>query len=280
MEVYVNGRFRPLDDPALPARDRGFLSGEAVYESVKVAERRALFLDSHLERLAASAGALGFEAGWGADELSPVLARLLDAAGLDDALARLYLTLGPAGDPPTRIVWVEPLPPHAAGDTAPWRLVRHPERLVPYRPDVKHTSRLAHALARRRAKAAGADDALLLHADGWVLEGTASNVFFFEADTLHTPETGCGVLPGITRDLVLELAPSCGFKTVEGRYPVEVLAAADEVFLTFTSAGVRPVASIDGRELAGGAPGPRTARIGEAYEARVAETLAHTPPLG
>lgn len=282
MEIYVNGRFRPLDAAALSARDRGFLHGEAVYESVKIVGRRALFFEPHLERLAASAGALGLEDGWRPEDLAPVLARLLDAGGLDDALARIYLTLGPAGGPasgPTRLVWIEPLPPHAVETTPPWRLVRHPERLVPYLPAVKHTSRLAHAVARRRARESGADDALLVHRDGWVLEGTASNLFFFEADTLHTPEIGCGVLPGITRDLVLEVAPGCGFKAVEGRYPVDVVAAADEAFLTFTSAGVRPVASIDGRDLAGGAPGPRTRRIGEAYDERVEREVARAPAL-
>lgn len=279
MEVYVNGRYRPLGEPALPAGDRGFLYGEAVYESVKIVGRRALFLGPHLERLAASASALGFESPWSAADLGPVLGRLLDAAGLEDGVARLHLTPGPAGGEPSRLVRVEPLPAYAGEDTPPWRVVVHPERLVPYRPEVKHTSRLAHAVARRRAKAAGADDALLVHADGWALEGTAANVFFFEADTLHTPETGCGILEGITRELVLDLAPSCGFRTVEGRYPPAVVAAGNEAFFTFTSAGVKPIASIDGEPLADGAPGPRTARIREAYRARVAEALADAPPL-
>ncbi|MDX1661147.1 MAG: aminotransferase class IV [Gemmatimonadota bacterium] len=279
MEIHVNGRFLALDDRALAARDRGFLYGEAVYESVKIVGRRALFFEPHLERLADSAEALGLEATWRAEELAPVLTRLLDAARLDDALARIYATAGPAGGSPTRLAWVEPLPPHATGDTPPWRLECHPERLVPYRPGVKHTSRLAHAVARRRARERGADDALLLHRDGWVLEGTASNLFFFEADTLHTPAIGCGVLPGITRDLVLEAAPGCGFKAVEGRYPPDVVTAADEAFLTFTSAGVRPVASIDGRELAAGAPGPRTGRIRAAYARRIEEELARSRAL-
>lgn len=279
MQVFVNGRYGPLDDPALPARDRGFLHGEAVYESVKIVGRRALFLPAHLERLAASAEALGLEAPWSADSIAPVLARLLDAAGLDDGVARIHLTRGPADGEPTRLVVVEPLPSHARGDTPPWRVTVHPERLVPYRPEVKHTSRLAHAVARRRAAAGGYDDALLVHADGWVLEGTASNLFFFEADTLHTPETGCGILAGITRDLVLEIAPSCGFRTVEGRYPVEIVAASNEAFLTFTSTGVLPLASIEETDLADGAPGPRTARIREAYEARVADALAATDVL-
>jgi branched-subunit amino acid aminotransferase/4-amino-4-deoxychorismate lyase len=116
-----------------------------------------------------------------------------------------------------------------------------------------------------------------VHAEGWVLEGPQSNLFFFEADTLHTPETGCGVLAGITRDVVLRLAPSCGFRTVEGRYPPEIVREADEWFLTFTSAGIKPVAAIDDARVP--APGSRTTRLTVAYEQHVAEALASTEPL-
>lgn len=278
-EIYVNGSFQPLDRPALVARDRAVLHGEAVYESVKITDRRALFLEEHLTRLEDSARALQIASPWSLDRARAALARLLDGRGLEDALARFFLTAGEGDGEPTALAWVEPLPSHAAPDTPPWRMVCHGERIVPYRPDVKHTSRLAHALARRRARAAGADDALLVHQDGWVLEGTASNVFFFEADTLHTPEPGCGILAGITRDIVLDLAPRCGFKTVEGRYPAPVLAAADECFLTFTSAGLKPVRAIDGADLPAPVPGPRTQRLGSAYEAHLAQRLAGTPKL-
>jgi branched-subunit amino acid aminotransferase/4-amino-4-deoxychorismate lyase len=112
-----------------------------------------------------------------------------------------------------------------------------------------------------------------------VLEGTASNLFFFEANTLHTPELGCGILAGITRDIVLGLAPHCGFKTVEGRYPAPVLAAADECFLTFTSAGIKPVLAIDGAGLPAPVPGPRTQRLRSAYDAHLAAASASSPPL-
>lgn len=279
MEIYVDGQYHPLDRPVLAARDRGFLSGEAVYESVKILSRRALFLDEHLARLARSADALEIGSRWEVREARAGLATLLERAGLDDALARFYLTAGPADGSPVRLAWVEPLPSWAAPGTPPWRVVCHPERYVPHLPRIKHTGRLAHARARRVARDSGVDDALLVHPDGWVLEGTASNIFFFEADTLHTPEIGCGILPGITRDAILDLAPHCGFRTVEGRYPSEVVAAADECFLTFTSAGVRAVAELDGRTFPGGAPGPRTARIAEAYEARVGRAVAASPPL-
>lgn len=278
-EIYVNGRYQPLDSPALVGRDRGFLHGEAVYESVRIVDRRAPFLDEHLGRMNASARGLELGPSWTRDEARTALGRLLAGAGLDSGLARLYLTRGPGDGAPTRLAWVEPAPPRSAPDTPAWRLVCHTERLVPYRPDVKHTSRLAHARARRLAIDGGADDALLVHRDGWVLEGTASNVFFFEADTLHTPEKGCGILAGITRDLVLELAPGCGFRTVEGRYPPPVVAAADECFLTFTSAGVRPVAALDGSPFPRPVPGPRTDRVREAYDERIARAVADAEPL-
>lgn len=279
MEVYVDGTYQPLSRPAIRATDRGLRHGEAVYEGVKVVDRLPLFLEGHLERLAASAAALDLSMPWEPESVRPVLTRLLDAGGLATAMARLVLTAGPPGGAPTRLAWVEPLPDYAGPDTPPWRVACHPERVLPYRPDVKHTNRLAHAVARRRARERGLDDALLVHPDGWVLEGTASNLFFFEADTLHTPALECGILAGITRDVVLEIAPGTGFRTVEGRYPPAIVAAADECFATFTSAGVRPIAELDGQAFPAPVPGPRVQRLIEAYAERVEEALALTPPL-
>jgi branched-chain amino acid aminotransferase len=268
---------RPLDGPAIEARDRGFLHGEAVYEGVKIAGRKALYLARHLERLAASARALGLGPVWTETEARAILGRLL--GDRSDGMARLYRTAGVGSRGPTSLVWVEPPPPWVAQHTPFWRLACHQERIVPYLPGVKHVHKLAHARARHAARGLGLDDAILIHRDGWALEGTASNLFFFEADTLHTPAAECGILPGITRDLVLELAPGCGFRTVEGRYPPEIVAASDECFLTFTSAGIMPVAAIGGTELPAPVPGPRTQRLAAAYDARVAHDLAAEPPL-
>jgi branched-subunit amino acid aminotransferase/4-amino-4-deoxychorismate lyase len=277
LDVWVDGRFQPLDGPALEARDRGFLFGEAVYEGVKIVGRRPLFLARHLERLAASARALDLGGVWSEAEARRLIGRLLGERS--DGMARLYRTAGVGSRGPTALAWVEPLPPWAASHTPSWRVACHPERVVPYLPDVKHTQKLAHARARSAARALGLDDALLVHRDGWALEGTASNLFFFEADTLHTPAPECGILPGITRDVVLDLAPGCGFRTVEGRYPPEIVAASDEVFLTFTSAGIMPVAALGEAALPEPVPGARTTRLAAAYEERIAAELAAVPPL-
>jgi branched-subunit amino acid aminotransferase/4-amino-4-deoxychorismate lyase len=277
LDVWVDGRFQPLDVPALEARDRGFLFGEAVYEGVKIVGRRPLFLARHLERLAASARALDLGEIWSEEEARTLIGRLL--GDRSDGMARLYRTAGVGARGPTALAWVEPLPPWAASHTPFWRVACHPERVVPYIPDVKHTQKLAHARARSAARALGFDDALLVHRDGWALEGTASNLFFFEADTLHTPAPECGILPGITRDVVLDLAPANGFRTVEGRYPPEIVGASDEVFLTFTSAGIMPVAALGEAALPEPVPGPRTARLSAAYAHRVVAELAAEPPL-
>lgn len=279
MEIYVDGTYQPLSRPAIRATDHGVRHGEAVYEGVKIVDRRPLFLEGHLERLATSARALEMRMPWSPEALRPILSRLLDASGKATAMARLYLTAGSPDGGPTELAWIEPLPAYARADTPPWRVACHPERIAPYRPDIKHTNRLAHAVARRGARQRGLDDALLVHPDGWVLEGTASNLFFFEADTLHTPALECGILAGITRDLILELAPGAGFRTVEGRYPAAIVTAADECFNTFTSAGVKPIAEIDGRPLPSPVPGPRTRQLMESYAKRVEGALRVTPPL-
>jgi branched-subunit amino acid aminotransferase/4-amino-4-deoxychorismate lyase len=277
LEVWVDGRYQPLDEPALLARDRGFLFGEAVYEGVKIVGRRPLFLARHLERLDASARALGLGPVWREEEARPMLGRLLGERA--DGMARLYRTGGAGTGSPVSIAWVEPPPPWTDPHTPPWRVACHPERVVPYLPAVKHTNRLVHARARRAARSRGFDDAVLVHREGWALEGSASNLFFFESDTLHTPSLECGILAGITRDTLLELAPGCGFRTVAGRYPPEIVAGADECFLSFTSAGVMPVAALDDVMLPLPVPGPRTRRLAAAYEDRAARALAEEPPL-
>jgi branched-chain amino acid aminotransferase len=279
LEIYVDGTYQPLARPAIRATDGGLRQGEAVYEGVKLVDRRPLFLEEHLERLAASADALGLRMPWSAGTLRPILSRLLGSSRETTGMARLYLTPGPHDGTPTTLVWIEAVPDASRPDTPPWRVACHPERILPYRPDVKHTSRLPHAVARRRALAGGLDDALLVHPDGWVLEGTASNLFFFEADTLHTPARECGILPGITRDVLLEIAPSAGFRTVEGRYPPGIVADSDEVFASFTSAGVKPISELDGRSLPAPVPGPRTSRLQAAYAARVETSLRVTEAL-
>lgn len=279
MEIYVDGTYQPLARPAIRATDRGLRQGEAVYEGVKIVARRPLFLEQHLERLAASAAALELPMPWSAETLRPILSRLLGVLGETTGMARLYLTAGSPGGPAAALVWIDAVPDASRPDTPPWRVACHPERVLPYRPDVKHTSRLPHAVARRRAVARGLDDALLVHPDGWVLEGTASNLFFFEADTLHTPGRECGILPGITRDTLLEIAPAAGFRTVEGRYPPSIVADSDEVFASFTSAGVKPISELDDRSLPTPVPGPRTSRLQAAYAERVEGMLQVTEPL-
>jgi branched-subunit amino acid aminotransferase/4-amino-4-deoxychorismate lyase len=248
-----------------------------VYEGVKIVGRRPLYLARHLERLAASSRVLGLGEVWSEAEARTVLSRLLGDRA--DGISRLYRSAGVGSRGPISLAWVEPLPPWAAPHTPAWRVACHPERVVPYLPAVKHTHKLAHARARLAARERGLDDAILVHADGWALEGTSSNLFFFEADTLHTPAPECGILPGITRDVVLALAPGCGFRTVEGRYPPEIVVASDECFLTFTSAGIMPVASLGEVALPGAVPGPRTRRLAAEYEARVARDHADEPPL-
>ena len=279
MEIYVDGTYQPLARPAIRATDRGLRQGEAVYEGVKIVARRPLFLEEHLERLSASAEALHLPMPWSVETVRPILTRLLGGRGETTGMARLYLTAGPPEGAPTTLVWIDAVPETSRPDTPPWRVACHPERVLPYRPDVKHTSRLPHAVARRTAQGRGLDDALLVHPDGWVLEGTASNLFFFEADTLHTPARECGILPGITRDVLLEIAPAAGFRTVEGRYPPAIVADSDEVFASFTSAGVKPISELDGRPLPAPVPGPRTRRLQAAYAERLEAILRVTEPL-
>lgn len=277
MQIYVDGSFQSLDRAVLVARDIGFLYGVAAYEGIKVVDRRPLFLDAHLDRLDHSVNALEIPLAWDRGEVRDVLSRLLDEREERTSIARLYVTGGSPGTNPTRLAWLQPLPAHSHPDTPPLHVVCHPEAITPYRPQVKHTNRLPHFEARRCARSRGADDGLLVHVDGSVLEGAQSNLFFFDGEVLHTPAIDCGVLGGITRDFVLSLARRSGVEVREGRYTLDTVLSADEWFLTFTSAGVKPVAQIDTASRP--APGPKTARLREAHDIEVTRILDETPPL-
>jgi 4-amino-4-deoxychorismate lyase len=140
--------------------------------------------------------------------------------------------------------------------TAPWLL-----------PGVKSTSYAVNMAAQREARRRGADDAVFLSAEGIVLEGPTSNVWFREGDVLLTPSLQLGILAGVTRDTLLDAADGAGYEVREGAFPLERLAAADEAFTSSSIREVMGVVELDGRPLGGGATGPAAAAMQAALRA-------------
>ncbi len=245
LAVAVTGRgLVPVDEPVLRADDEALLRGRAVFETTRVYGGRPFRLGEHLRRLAYSAGRIGL-APPPAAELRELAALALGHAGADDAVLRLCWTPGSAG-----IVIVSALPPEleelrARGIrlvsltgpvvSAPWLLG-----------GVKSTSYAVNMAAQAEAQRRGADDAVFVTAEGIVLEGPTTNVWWRRGETLYTPALELGVLAGVTRAALIELWDG---EVQEGAFPLERLLGGEEAFTTSSVREVMPVAELDGRPL-------------------------------
>jgi 4-amino-4-deoxychorismate lyase len=255
LAVTSRGLIDP-QEPAIRADDEALLRGRAAFETLKIYTGRPFRLDAHLERLAASAEILGL----------PVVERrrmevltglVLPRAAQGDAVLRLVWTAGPPGGPPSGLAllseipaWIEHVRKRGARAVsllgiraaAPWLL-----------PGVKSTSYAVNMAADAEAKRRGADEAFFVDAEGVVLEGSVTNVWWRAGRVLRTPSLDLGILAGVTRQAVLELAEPCGYEVEEGAFPLADLARADEVFTSSSVREILPVVEVDGRHFDQGA---------------------------
>jgi branched-subunit amino acid aminotransferase/4-amino-4-deoxychorismate lyase len=277
--AWVGDGLVPAREARVSVFDRGFRTGEGVFETIRVYGTHPFRLDAHLDRAWAGVAELGFEPP-PRDRVAAALTAVVEAnpelRAAGDTVARVTMTAGPV-DPST------PFPGAAEGQAT---LVVTLQRLavdpavyadgvsvitVPYGrelPHVKAVSYLTASLARRSAHGAGADEALLTDGDD-VLEGSASNVFAVIGDRLVTPPTDAGLLAGVTRSVVIDLAGTVGLAVHERRLPVGELIGADEVLLTATTREVVPVVAVNACEVGAGRPGPDTRALHRAYQDEV-----------
>jgi 4-amino-4-deoxychorismate lyase len=265
LALAVGGR--GLVDPAEPvlhADDEAFLRGRAAFETIRVYEGTPFRLDDHLDRLGASAERLG---------LPPVdlvafrgIAReALHASGEPEAVLRLYVTPGREGGAfPTALAMVSTLPADLEGRRASGlRMISVQLGIEPgvragapwLLGGVKSTSYAVNMAAELEAQRREADDAVFLASGRIVLEGPVTNVWWRTGRDLFTPGLDLGILAGVTRATLFELAAELGYATHEGTYPVEDLAAAEEGFTSSSIREVMPMIELDGRPLGGGRPG-------------------------
>lgn len=260
------------DEPVLHADDEALGRGRAVFETLRVYGGRPFRLDEHLTRLGASAAKLG---------LPPVDAGLLRglatdalaAAGAEEATLRFYWTPGREGTGrPLGLALVSTVPEgHDAERERGLRLVTTAALVSPLLAGVKSTSYAFNIAARDEAFRSGADDALFVAPDGTVLEAPTANVVWREGTTLVTPSLALPILDGVTRRVLLELAPGLGYAVEEGVYPLERLLAADEALLCSSVREVAPVVAVDGRQLGDGTPGEAAAGLHRGLRQTAAE---------
>lgn len=255
MIVWLDGRFLAEEEASISIHDRGFLSADGVFETVLVQDGGFFRLRPHLERLAASAATLRLDSPAAAD-LDRIARRLVGENRLRNAHLRFTITRGVHR--PLLLVTARPSDPRAPEHAARgWRLItartRRPS-MAAVPAQLKALGRTYALLARIEAADAGVDDALLLTDDGTIAEGPTWNVFWRTGSTLFTPALEAGVLAGVTRAALIELAPRAGLSVREGLWPRSVLDDADEVFASMTSVGIVPIRSLDTRQLAPATP--------------------------
>ena len=265
LAVAVSGR--GLVDPAEPViapDDEGFTRGRAAFETMRVYDGRPFRLAQHLVRLAGSAERIGLEPP-DPNEFEALAVLALERAGAPEAVLRLYWSPGPPGGEHRAIVLVGPIPAWIeVARSRGQHLVSllHPRRSAPWLlPATKSTSYAVSIAAEAEAKARGADDAVFVDAESFVLEGPVTNIWWREGDVLVTPSLEVGILAGETRAALLDLAVGRGMVVEEGVYPLERLLAAGEVFTSSSVREVMPVVSVDGRPFE---PGPAAAALQDA----------------
>ncbi|MBI5753063.1 MAG: D-amino acid aminotransferase [Hydrogenophilales bacterium] len=271
--IYLNGRFMPIEEAMVPVLDRGFIFGDGVYEVIPAYSRLPFRLAEHLRRLQNSLDAIGLKNPYSDAEWTKLIAQLIAQNAGEDQYLYLHITRGvakrdhafPKVVTPTVFMMSSPLPSpppelKASGVTA---ITTQDNRWL--RCDIKSISLLPNVLLRQQAVEAGTMEALLLR-DGFLTEGAASNIFVVSQGVLLAPPKNNLMLPGITYDLVLELAAADGIPTRVGPVAEATVRAADELWLTSSTREVLPITLLDGQPVGGGQPGPLFKRMDALYQ--------------
>lgn len=258
MLVFLNGQLVPEEQAVVSVFDRSFLYGDGLFETIRVSRGKPFRWAQHFERLQRSALFLGLKVPYTADELRRSARELIEKNQLPDSLLRLNISrgVGPRGyspkgaDSPTVVMSVHPLPP----DYTPpgWRLVTSSYRIAANDTVAQHktTSKVFQVVAKAEAEAKGADEALILNSNGEILEASSANLFWIYRDAVYSTPTALGVLPGITRAVILEICQTMGIPTRKKILRPDALMRSEGVFVSLSSRGVIPVVELDGQSLA------------------------------
>jgi branched-chain amino acid aminotransferase len=269
--VWLNGQVAPLESATTSVADHAHLYGDGLFEGIRIYNNRVWKLDEHLERLYHGIRFLGFHMSIGYDALRATLLDVCKQAEISDGYIRLNVTRGtglgldPKGIDctPNVMIMVSTLalyPPEAY--EIGLHVVTSSIRVMAadaLDPRLKCIGRYgANILAKLEANRMGAGEALMLNAQGQIAECTGDNIFLISKGVIRTPHPSAGILRGVTRDTVIEIAKSAGYTVEETQLSLFDVFAADEAFLTGTAAEVIPMVSLDSKAIGSGTPGPIT----------------------
>ena len=287
MTAYLNGQFLPLSEARISPLDRGFLFGDGAYEVIPVYSRHAFRIDEHLRRLQASLDGIRLPNPYGVDEWRTIILRLIAEADFDDQTVYIQITRGadskrdqpfPKGVAPTVFLFTAPLVAPSPAQRESGVAVISATDIRWARCDLKTVSLLANVLMRQWAVDANCAETLLLR-DGFLTEGSSSNIFCVKDGVILAPPKDQRMLPGITYDVVLELAALHG--AAHGVRPVSEaeVRAADELWITSSTKEVLGIATLDGQPVGrgehAGKPGPITRQMAAWYVAFREEVMRH-----
>lgn len=271
--VFLNGRFVPLEQATVPVLDRGFIFGDGVYELIPVYSRAPFRMDEHLARLERSLAAVRIANPYARDRWRAVIAELVAQQPWGDQGVYLQVTRGvakrdhafPAGVEPTVFAMSNPLvnPPKELVERGVAAVSAPDNRWL--RCDIKSISLIGNVLLRQQSADAGAAETILFR-DGILTEASASNVFVAKNGLVLSPPKSNLILPGITYDVVVEIAQQLGMPLEFRDIREAEVRAADEVWVTSSSKEILAVVALDGKPVGEGRPGPLFRRAWEGYQ--------------
>lgn len=283
-KVWVNGRLVEHARASISVFDRGFMYGDGLFETMRAYGGRVFMIDEHLDRLFRSLKSVRIKVPGLKSFYKSEIYRLLRANGLTSAYIRLTVTRGEGrfgieykdlSKPNIVIIAKEftnyPEAMYEKGISA--RVVTARQNDLSPLARVKSLNFMNYILARFEAKDMGSDEAVVLNSNGFVAESPTSNIFIVKDLNLITPAISSGALPGITRQLIMELASCAKLKVVEKAVRPEHLVKSDEIFLTNTLAEVLPVTRFNGKKISSGLPGPVTRELHKLYQKTVIRSL-------
>lgn len=277
LKIYINGQILPQEEARISVFDHGLLYGDGVFEGIRAYNGKIFTLDQHLDRLYNSATAIALKIPITKAEMADAIKKTMEANNQADSYIRLVVTRGEGKlglDPnkcsmPQVIIIADTIELYPKAlyekglDIVTVATIRN--HFSALDPKIKSLNYLNNILAKIESIQAGAGEALMLNKDGYVAECAGDNIFIFKDDTLLTPPAGAGILIGITRNVVMELATKMGIQVKEELMTRYDLYIADECFLTGTAAEIIPVVKIDGRVIGTGKPGKITLDLLKRY---------------
>ncbi|MDH3535800.1 MAG: D-amino acid aminotransferase [Gammaproteobacteria bacterium] len=279
--VFLNGAYLPADQARISIFDRAVNFGDAIYEVAGVMDGKLVDFEHHMQRYFDSLAKLGIESPLEQGQILDAFRKLVELNSLEEGLVYMQVTRGVAE---RDFVWPDDIVPTVFMFTQPKASIENEAAEAGVtlasaadirwaRRDIKSTNLLAQVLAKKAAYDAGAYEALMIDADGYVTECGSTSFFIVRDDLILTRPLNNDILPGVTRRAVVALCTTHGLRLVENKFTLDEALTADEAFISGASSYVLPVVKIDDREISGGKPGELTLRLRQIYLDQARATL-------